>query len=487
MRKSLLGKNSAINFSNVNLSLILLIGSLAIAFLVGRQGYVVGALIVVVIVGIPFIVGSFQETTFGLFVLIGYSYFLFFIARLLLPTKVPLGVGVEALELVILAGILIGSFAKKKINWALFRNPVTFAFLFFEFYIVLQALNPNAVSLVAWIVTMRTVIFDILLYFIFGNLFTSKTFVVNFTKFWLFLSLLAAFYGIYQEMFGYHDFEWFEINSSPETIGLIKNGNFLRKFSFLSDVATFGIVMAYSSIFCAVLSMAPFGLKARIALAACSLLMMTAMSFSGTRTATAMIPVGAVMYILLNINNKSTVVILMGLVLTFVAILYGPFYGGVATRLRTTFQPSKDPSNIVREVNRGRIQPYIFSHPIGGGVGTTDGEGKVLAAGHYLAGFPTDNGFLKTALTMGWIGLIIQLGFYFTVMAMGIKNFFLARDPIIKVLYCGYVSVFFALVIANFTQFPLVQKPTSLIAIFIFILMPNLIKFDKNKERTSPI
>lgn len=482
MRKSLLGKNSSISYSDVNLLLVLLAGSLAIAFLVGSRGYAIGALILVVIVGIPFIAKSFQETTFGLFVLIAYSYFLFFIGRILLPTKVPTGLGVEALELVILLGILIGSFAKNKINWALFKNPITFAFLFFEAYNILQVFNPNSVSLLAWIVTMRTIVFDILLYFIFGSLFSSKTFVVNFTKFWLFLSLLAAFYGIYQEVFGYQDFEWFEINSSPETIGLIKNGNFLRKFSFLSDVATFGIVMAYSSIFCAVLSMGPFSLKVRLALAACSLLMVTAMSFSGTRTATAMIPVGVIMYILMNINNKSTVVILMGLVFTFLAILYGPFYGGVATRLRTTFQPSKDPSNNVREINRARIQPYIPSHPIGGGVGTTDGEGKVLAAGHYLAGFPTDNGYLKTALTIGWIGLIIQMTLYFSVLAIGIKNFFLAKDPIIRVIYCGYVSVFFALVIANFTQFPLVQKPTSLITLFIFILMPNLIRFDKNKK-----
>ncbi len=482
MRKSLLGKYLSLNNSDVSLLAVLLLGSLAIAFFIGSLGYVVGALILVIIVAIPFVAKSFQETTFGIFLLIAYSYFLFFIGRLLLPSKVPLGLGVEALELVLLLGILIGSFAKNKINWALFKNPITFAFLFFEFYYILQVFNPNSVSLLAWIVTMRTVLFDILLYFIFGSLFMSKTFVVNFTKFWLFLSLLAAFYGIYQEVFGYQDFEWFEINSSPETIGLIKNGNFLRKFSFLSDVATFGIVMAYSSIFCAVLSMSSFNIRIRIALAVCSLLMMTAMSFSGTRTATAMIPVGAVMYILMNINNKSTVVILMGLVMTFVVVLYGPFYGGVATRLRTTFQPNKDPSNNVREINRARIQPYIPSHPIGGGVGTTDGEGKVLAAGHYLAGFPTDNGFLKTALTIGWIGLIIQLTLYFIVIATGIKNFFQARDPIIRILYCGYVSVFFALVIANFTQFPMVQKPTSLLTLFMFILMPNLIKFDKKES-----
>lgn len=470
---------------NIKLFLALLVGSAAIAFAVGSFGYLAGAIIFLLIVMIPVVAKSFRDPTFGLFFLIGYSYILFFIGRLLLPQRLPLGLGVEIIQIVLALGIVVGSFGNTKIKWDFFKNPVTYALIALECYNLLQALNPNAVSIIAWVAYVRILVFDLVLYFIIGNLIASKELVIRFTKFWLFLSLLAALYGIYQEFFGYQDFEWLDINSSPETIGLIQNGGFLRKFSFMSDVTTFGIVMAYSAIMCCVLAMGPLGITKRIILGGTALVLMVGMSYSGARTATAMIPMGLMMYILMNIQRKSTFLILVGLVFAFLALLFGPFYGSTATRLRTTFQPSKDASMNMREINRARIQPYIRSHPIGGGINTTDSEGKLLSPGHVLAGFPTDNGFLKTALTIGWVGLILQMTLYFIVISIGIKNYFLAEDPVIKSLYCGYIAMFFSLIIANFTQWSLVQKPTSILVPFIFILMPNLIKFDKSKRIIS--
>lgn len=467
------------------LFIILALISLLIAFVIGNFGFKAGLVIFSILIVVSVFARSFNDPTFGLFFLIAYSYFLFFVGRLLLPQRLPLGLGVEVIQIVLFSGLIIWSGAKRKINWTFFKNPITYALLLFECYNLLQALNPNAVSIVAWVAYVRILLFDLVLYFILGNLITSKAVVIKFTKFWLFLSLLAAAYGMYQEFFGYQDFEWLDINSSPETLGLIQNGGFLRKFSFMSDVTTFGIVMAYSAIVCGVLAMGPFGLTKRVALGACALILMVGMSYSGARTATAMVPIGFLMYVLMNINNKGTFLILAILIFGLVVLIYGPFYGATAIRLRTTFQPSKDASMNVREINRARIQPYIRSHPIGGGINTTDSEGKLLSPGHILAGFPTDNGFLKTALTIGWVGLILQMTLYFIVISIGIKNFFLAEDPVIKSLYCGYIAMFFSLIIANFTQWSLVQKPTSILVPFIFILMPNLIKFDKSKRIVS--
>lgn len=466
------------NYGSVVIFISLLAGSLLIGFLVGNNGYIVGALILSILIGVPLIYGSMADTHFGLYFLTWYSYFLFFIGRLLLPVSLPMGVGVEILETILLSGILLVEFRQKK-DWSYFNNPVTYVFIFYQVYNILQIFNPSATSLAGWFVSTRGIIFDTVHYFILVKLFTSLNLIKNFTKIWLFFSLLAAIYGVYQEIFGYSDFEWRDIYSTPGRIFLIQNWEVLRKFSFLSDVATFGIVMAYSSIFCAVLAMAPFDWKKRFFLLACSLLMMVSMSFSGTRTATAMIPAGAFMYILMHVNNRKTLLILVFLVVGFVVILYGPFYGVAISRVRTTFQPNKDASMNVREYNRARIQPYILSHPIGGGVNTTDSEGEALSPGHYLAGFATDSGFLKTALTIGWIGLIILMTLYFSVISIGVKNFYLARDPVIKALYGAYIASFFSLLVANYAQSAMGQKPTGLIVFSIFVIMPNLIKFDK--------
>ena len=470
------------NTKTPTLFISLLIGALVIAFLVGSQGYIVGALIFVVLVGLPILFKSVIDTHFGLYVLTCYSYFLFFIARLL-PFRLPMGVGVELLEIVLLVGILVAeSRRQKRIDWSNFNNPVTYVFIFLQTYNVLQVFNPSAVSIAGWIVSTRGIVFDILVCFILVKLFTSLKVVTNFTKLWLFLSLLAALYGIYQEIFGYADVEWMDIHSTPGTIFLIQNWGILRKFSFLSDVAAFGICMAYSAIFCAVLAMSThFDWRKRIVLLISSFLMLAAMSFSGTRTATAMIPAGACMYIIMHLNNRRTLVILVCLIIGFLAILYGPFYNTTITRIRTTFQPKTDESMNVREYNRSRAQPLIHSHPIGWGVNTTDSEGEALSPGHLFAGFPTDSGFLKTAITIGWIGLFIVMTLHFVVIVTGVKNFYQAHDPLIKSLYGAYIAAYFSLIVANYAQSALWQKPTGLLVFSIFVLMPNLIKLERKK------
>ncbi len=457
----------------------LLVASSIIAFLVGNQGYVMGVIILAVFTGIPIFYKSVVDTNFGFFALLVYSYFLSFIGRLLLPTRLPMGVGVEILEILILTGILFNESKKEKFNWQNFNNPVTYLFIIYQAYNVLQVANPNQVSLAGWFASTRGLVFDLVIYFILVKIFTNLDLIKKFTIAWLFLSVLAALYGIYQEIFGYHDFEWLDIYSTPGAINLIQNWDFLRKFSFLSDVTTFGIVMAYSGLFCAVLALGPFTWKRRTLLFGCSLLMFVSMSFSGTRTATAMVPAGFFLYILMHINNRRTLIILVCLVVAFVAVLYGPFYGGTITRIRTTFQPSKDASMNVREMNRARAQPYIQSHPIGGGVNTTDSEGEALSPGHQFAGFPTDSGFLKTAITIGWIGLCIIMALYFAVISIGVTNYYKARDPMIRILYCGYITVFFSLIIANYAQWAMGQKPVGLLVFSIFVLMPNMIKLDR--------
>ncbi len=470
-----------IEYKSLILLCTLITASFLIAFLVGTYGYTTGISILAILIGIPLLYKSVADSNFGFFVLLVYSYFLALIGRLFLPTRLPMGIGIELLETLILLGILVGGSKNKKINWENFRNPVTYLFLVYQAYNVLQVANPNAVSLAGWITSTRGLVFDLVIYFILVKLYTNLNLIKKFTIAWLFLSLLAALYGIYQEIFGYQDFEWLDIYSTPGAINLIQNWDFLRKFSFLTDVTTFGIVMAYSGLFCAVLALGPFNWKRKVLLVGCSLVMFVSMSFSGTRTATAMVPAGFFLYILMHINNRRTLIILICLVVAFIVLLYGPFYGGTITRLRTTFQPSKDASMNVREVNRARAQPYIQSHPIGGGVNTTDSEGEALSPGHQFAGFPTDSGFLKTAITIGWIGLSILMALYFAVISIGVTNYYKAKDPMIKVLYCGYITVFFSLIIANYAQWAMGQKPVGLLVFSIFVLMPNLIKLEPKK------
>lgn len=458
---------------------VLLLVSLVFAFLIGRHGVGIGIAISVLICGIPIALAIINNVQFGFQVFIIYAYFLFFIGRLILPYTLPMGLGIEIIEILILVGILIVDIKKSRIDWSLFNNPITYILAVSEVYNILQFFNPNATSLAAWGVSTRGIIFDMVMYFIVVRIFSSFSFTKKITLLWVTLSFIAAVYGIKQEVLGYADFEWRAIYSDKHTIGLIQNWGILRKFSIMCDVATFGIVMAYSGIFCGVLAMfEAFDWRKRLLLGIGSILMLISMSFSGTRTATAMVPAGFMIFILMNINNRRGLILLFISGFALVVVLFGPFYGGVITRIRTTFQPKNDDSMNVREYNRKRIQPYLRSHPIGGGVFTTDSEGEMYSPGHPLAGFATDSGFLKTALTTGWIGLIINMSLYFMVIYIGVKNFYRAKNPKIKALYGAYIALFFSLLLGNYAQSAMGQKPIGQIVFSIFAIMPNLIKFD---------
>ncbi|MCP6423416.1 hypothetical protein NL463_29335, partial [Klebsiella pneumoniae] len=56
-------------------------------------------------------------------------------------------------------------------------------------------------------------------------------------------------------------------------------------------------------------------------------------------------------------------------------------------------------------MNQKRIQPYILSHPIGGGLGATGVWGVRFAPYSFLANFPPDSGYVRVAVELGWIGL----------------------------------------------------------------------------------
>ena len=139
------------------------------------------------------------------------------------------------------------------------------------------------------------------------------------------------------------------------------------------------------------------------------------MFYSGTRTTTVILPAGMALYLFMTIRSKTTIITLFASVLIALFVLYVPVDNPVLNRVRSTFN-SQDASLNVRDVNRHYIQPYIYAHPIGGGIATTGTEGLTYNPNHLLAGFPPDSGLLKAALEMGWIGLALTMFFYLVIL-----------------------------------------------------------------------
>ena len=72
--------------------------------------------------------------------------------------------------------------------------------------------------------------------------------------------------------------------------------------------------------------------------------------------------------------------------------------------------------------------------------------------GHFLAGFPTDSGYLKKALEVGWIGLFLICTLYYCVIRAGIRGYFQCRNEKAKNIYAAATCCMFSFYVAEFAQ-----------------------------------
>jgi cell division protein FtsW (lipid II flippase) len=186
------------------------------------------------------------------------------------------------------------------------------------------------------------------------------------------------------------------------------------------------------------------------------------MLYSGTRAAYVLLPASLAILAVLNFNRKVLIsTIIAGLMLTFLIVV--PTSNPSIKRFQTAFKPSDDPSYNVRAENQKRIRPFILSHPFGGGLGSVGVWGRRFSPNSMLAKFPPDSGFVRVAVEMGWVGLIIFCTLFFVVLRNGINYFFLIKDPRLKNYCMAMVLVIFALNIGNFPQQAIVQYPSNII------------------------
>lgn len=453
----------------------LLVASVGAALLIINLGSVVGIVLLALIIGLPLVWLAFNNPLHALVISIVFSYLIFITRRVSGIYDLPTGTAADVILIIGALGVLF----KKSRAIQPVNNVITIAFFISIIYVFLEVLNPNAYNISAWLnLGLRSVVIRICIFVLAVHAFKSLNDVKNFTITCLGFAFVAALYGMYQEWVGLpsYDLKW--VMSDPLRYRLFFiNGKF-RKWSILGEVSSFGVIMAFSAITTLVLAIGPYKSYKRLLLLFAAICMMVGMAFSGTRTAYVMLPVGIVFYIMLTLRNRRTLIFAVFAVIIGGGLFFGPFYGSTFSRIRTAFSPSEDASMQVREQNRDMIQPYMWSHPIGGGIGTVGVPGGKYHPGHPLAGFPPDSGYMQTVLETGYIGLMIAIWLYFITMAVGVKNYFRAQDPAIKNFYVAYMAAFFAITIGNIAQNAVSYPPADIINICIHVLMFRLIFFD---------
>ena len=198
--------------------------------------------------------------------------------------------------------------------------------------------------------------------------------------------------------------------------------------------------------------------------------LLMAMLYSGTRGAYVLLP--AALFFLSILKYSKKIMLMMAVLGTFTVILiFIPTSNSTLYRFQSAFKPSEDASFNVRAINQKKIQPYILSHPLGGGLGATGVWGKRFAPNSYLANFPPDSGYVRVAVEMGWVGLLLFCIFMFTVLKTGINNYYKIKDSELKSYCLASLLIVFALNSGNYPQEALVQYPSCVLFYLVIALL----------------
>jgi putative inorganic carbon (HCO3(-)) transporter len=452
------------------------------SFVVIKFGIVGAIIISCLFVGVPLVYAVIAYPKFGIITMLVASFFVMILVKV--NTSVPFGTLMDALELL----LIIGFFLKHKYDrsWQFIHNPVTIVIIIWIVYNLLELFNPLAESRLAWLYTIRSVALVMMTYFIFMYNITTVRFIRSILKLWIGLSFFAAIYAFKQEYFGFFSFEKHWLANDPVASSLYFIGGHWRKFSIFSDPVASAYNMVISSLLCITLMFGPVPVFKKIILGILSLFFIMAMLYSGTRGAFVLIPAGLVLLFVLKLNRR-TLLIGMALALIFVVAIKVPTSNGTLSRFQSAFQPNNDASYNVRKINQKRIQPYIQSHPIGGGLGSTGTWGQRFSPDSFLASFPPDSGYVRVAVETGWVGLLLLGSLFFVVLLTGINNYFKIKDPELKNYCLAMILIVFALNIGNFPQEALVQFPVNIYFYLVIALINITLRLDReltNKKLT---
>ena len=422
------------------------------------------------------------NTEIGLYITVAFSFYAILISRLFFNDLLPSGLILDIIVLSIILGLIIRQKELKPTINKFTSSPVTILIIVIFAYNAIEFFNPNARSFNGSFQAFRKIFNTFLLLFISYYVFNSLEAIKRFLRFLFVVSALAGIYGCIQEWNGLFNFEMQWLLANPHSYGLIVINGHIRVFSTMTDPAAFGMIMTTcATLYIGLCSNKMAALHRWLVLAGI-VFMTLSMSYSGTRTANAMLVAGVGFYLLLTIQRKSSMLITGFAAILLIGALYAPIHTPALTRFRTTFQASEDPSYKLRVRNRKAIQPYIYTHPIGGGLGTTGAVGETNHPGHQLAGFQPDSGYLKKVLEIGWIGLILFFILYFLVMKKGINAYFGTEGKETQNIIASCLAALFTFYVGEYAQVAIGQISDVVV---YYPLIAILLRIDTFKYKTK--
>lgn len=475
-RKLIKGELSTLTMILVFLPIAVVV-PLAIAF----GGILAAAGIIGLIIGVPIVLAIIAYPIFGISVFMVLAFFMNYLSEPLPPTT-PTGIVLDILTYLLIFGFLLKF--KFDRDWSHFKNPISYWILAWLAYNFFEAINPASPSILAWVYTVRTVAFIMLMYFIFVYQIRTKKTIKFLFKLWLILAFLSALSGFQQENIGLLPMEKTWYYQDPLRLSFLYINGHLRKVAIYPDPVTFAYNMVVAAVLCLCLLFTNMKTYKKVILGLSIPFFFLVMLYSGTRGAFVLPPAALALLAVMNYNKKILMMV-GGAGLVLAALIFMPTSNQFIKRFQTAFRPSDDASFNVRAENQRRIKPYILSHPIGGGLGSVGIWGRRFAPNSFLAKFPPDSGYVRVAVEMGYVGLILFCMLMFVILKTGINNYYLIKDPELKMYCLAMVLIIFVFNIGNYPQQALVQYPSNILFYLACALLSVTLRLDKQEREKS--
>lgn len=420
--------------------------------------------------------------------MIGFTFCFFVCFFLLVPSRlsniprvIPMGLVPEYFSYLTLLGLLARQEYRKQLNHDFWNSPILWWSLVMMAYLFLIFFNPAMSSKIGWFNFTRKQFSYTLFIMIAYMVLNSRRSLIFAMRMWIVISTCHALYACKQQWLGFADWEYYWLISDPKRFDLFVNSGFMRRFGLVSDPAAAGILYACGCVLVLVLGLRAKEFRKKVIYFLLAIIHFLASSYTGTRTATLMIVAGMVFYCILTLYERRTLIFSAVFGFAIMALLFAPIYDNmVINRLRSTFEGSKDPSAMTRDLNRKMVQPYVWAHPIGGGLNTAGLVGQTYNPGHYLSMIPPDSAYMQTMMEQGPIGLALLLIFYYLILRTGIKYFYRVRDHYIRTLYVANLVAIFTMMVAQFSQQAIGQYPSVLYFYMGLALLMKLHQFDRH-------
>lgn len=455
---------------------IVIMGSLSAMIMVTGAIYVLGLKGVVLIIGMLIALPTAYALLCNerLLVPISIAYSIFLGPFLMAVGGVPIGLLMDAMLLTGVLGVVLR--ALKNRDWSWFDVPGKTVLIVWVGYHLLQVGNPAAASRVAWFYVMRPAVAYPFLYFITYNMMKSKK---DLNLVWGFIVAgitITIIWGLVQQVRGYFDFEMNYLVAN-EAIHLVYIQGRYRIFGTLTSPAQYGVVVTiFSMVF--MLMGAFLKSKTKYLYIILALIGFAAMVFSGTRTAYIVIPLTIAALIVLERSAKLYgLSAILGVI--FLLVILMPTNNYHIQRIQSVFKTEEDASYQVREQNRKAIMPFIYSHPLGGGLGSTGVWGMRFSPHTMLAQFAPDAGYMRVAVELGWIGLILYAFLLVKMFLLSLFSYMKLKDPDLRIFGLALLSALSSLFLIEYAQDINGKLPMNILLWILFAVMIKLPELQK--------